>query len=531
MPTLSPPLYPRGYLALVLHAHLPYVRHPEHDYFMEENWLYEAMTETYIPLLIMFENLVDDGIPFKITMSMSPTVCSMLTDSLLQERYTKYIDRLIELAEREIERTRNNPAFETCAQMYLHKFSHCRRISQVNLVTQFKALQDKGYLEIITCGATHGYFPVMQYNPRAVNAQIAVAVRSYEKFFDRHPGGIWLPECGYYPGIEKLLENNNLSYFFSDAHGLLFAEPQPKHGVYAPIYCRGTGVAAFARDNASSKAVWSALEGYPGDENYREFYRDIGFDLDFNYIKPYIDPIGIRLNTGIKYYRITGKTELKKPYDHNAALARAVEHARDFLFKRGQQAEQVAATMDRPPIIVAPYDAELFGHWWYEGPDWLNYLIRKIAFEQDTIALVTPSDYLAAHPTNQVCSPSYSSWGDKGYSDVWIDKSNDWIYRHLHSMEEKMTTCAKAYNSATGITRRALNQMARELLLAQASDWAFIMKTGTMVQYAERRTREHVANFTRLEKDLREHALDKNFISLLESHNNIFPEISYRVYA
>jgi 1,4-alpha-glucan branching enzyme len=530
----SPLFQPRGFLALVLHAHLPYVRHPECDFFLEETWFFEAITETYIPLLLVFENLINDGIPFRLTMTMTPTLCSMLTDRLLQERYLGHLDRQIELAKKELLRTRHDPRQLAIAHMYLVKHANCRRVfadvHDRNLVAAFRALQDAGFLEIITCGATHGFFPAMQYNSHAVKAQIRVARQTHETLFGRKPAGIWLPECGYYPGLERLLEEAGITYLFTDSHGILFAEPCPRHGVYTPVYCKGTTVAAFARDIESSKAVWSSKEGYPGDAAYREYYRDIGFDLDMEYIRPYIDPSGIRINTGFKYHRITGPTERKELYDREAALSRAADHAGDFMFNRERQAERLAAVMDRPPIIVAPYDAELFGHWWYEGPEWLNYLIRKIHFEQDSIALVTPSDYLAAYPTNQICTPSFSSWGDQGYAGVWLDESNDWIYRHLHSMENRMVHCAQNHPRARGLCRRALNQMARELLLAQSSDWAFIMKTGTMTPYAVRRTREHIANFKRLSDGVGDKNFDANFISLLESHDNIFPEIDYRVY-
>ncbi|MBN1308123.1 MAG: DUF1957 domain-containing protein, partial [Chitinispirillaceae bacterium] len=294
---------------------------------------------------------------------------------------------------------------------------------------------------------------------------------------------------------------------------------------------RGTPVAAFGRDAESSRAVWSATEGYPGDPNYRDFYRDIGFDLDIDYIKPYIDPIGIRITTGIKYHRITGRNRPKTAYDHQEALRVAGEHAGNFMFNREKQVEYLASIMERPPIVVAPYDAELFGHWWYEGPAWLNFLFRKIAFEQQTISLATPSDYLALHPHNQECEPSFSSWGEGGYSDVWLHKSNDWIYRHLHHMEDRMVSSAQNHPCADGIIRRTLNQMARELMLAQSSDWAFIMRSNTMVDYAVRRTKEHIANFLRLHDDLEKNRIDHNFVSLLESHNNIFPEMDYSVYA
>jgi len=523
-----------GYLSLVLHAHLPYVRHPECNYVMEENWLFEAITETYIPLLVIFENLIDDGIPFRITMSMTPPLCTMLTDPLLQDRYVRHITKLIELTEKELHRTADQPEFYHTAKMYNERFKMCKNvfvdINDCNLVSAFSKLQEKGVLEIITCGATHGYLPNMQSNPKAVKAQIMVAAESYQSFFGRPPKGIWLPECGYYPGVEKYLQDAGIKYFFTDTHGVLHAKPRPTYGVFAPIICGTSSVAAFGRDTESSKSVWSSKIGYPGDVDYREFYRDIGYDLDMEYIAPYIDPVGIRINTGIKYYRITGKHGEKQPYVNEWALKKANSHAGNFLFNREKQIEYLSSIMDRTPIIVAPYDAELFGHWWYEGPDWLNFLIRKTALEQSTVKLIAPSDYLRLHPENQVCTPSFSSWGSGGYSRVWLDGTNDWIYRHLHRMEGRMSEYAQTYYHATGIQERALKQMARELLLAESSDWAFIMKTGTMVQYAVRRTKEHIANFMRLYEEIGRDSIDTDFLTVLESHNNIFPHIDFRVY-
>jgi 1,4-alpha-glucan branching enzyme len=301
--------------------------------------------------------------------------------------------------------------------------------------------------------------------------------------------------------------------------------------VYAPIFCTQAPVAACGRDAESSRSVWSADEGYPGHPCYREFFRDIGFDLDIDYIRSYIDPAGVRVQTGIKYYRVTDKANPEKqPYRRLDALRIAEEHAGNFMYNREQQIKHLTPLMDRPPLIVAPYDAELFGHWWYEGPEWLNFLVRKIAFEQETVKLVTVSDYLELHPENQQSEPSLSSWGEGGFSRMWLHESNDWIYRHLSRMEERMTECARVRPAAEGLCKRALNQMARELLLAESSDWAFIMKSGTMVNYAIRRTKEHIANFLRLHEDIEKTGIDENFVALLESCNNIFPDIDYRVF-
>lgn len=524
----------QGYLSIVLHAHLPYVRHPEHEEFLEEDWLYEAITETYLPLLLAFDQLADEGVPFRVTMTMTPPLVQMLRDELLVSRYQREINKLVELAEKEVHRNKDHGHLRYLAQFYLDHFKKLRDAFNDryhrDLVGAFKRLQDHGVLEIITCGATHGFLPLMQQYPEAVRAQVSVAAAHYRMHFGRDPRGIWLPECGYFPGVEKYLAAEGIRFFFVDTHGVLDATPRPRYGCYAPLYTPA-GPAAFARDPESSQQVWAKETGYPGDVDYREFYRDIGWDLDFDYIKPYIQPTGARKNTGIKYHRITGKTNYKDLYDPYQAREKAASHAANFMFNREKQFQHLFHVMgNKAPNVVSPYDAELYGHWWFEGPWFLEYLIRKSAFDQKVYKLATPSDYLREHPENQVSQPPMCSWGAGGYAGVWLDGSNDWIYRHLHKCAERMIELANRFPDASGLQRRALNQAARELLLAQSSDWAFIMKTGTMVEYAVRRTKEHVLRFNRFYEQLSANTIDEGWLSMVEGRDNLFPEIDYRVY-
>jgi 1,4-alpha-glucan branching enzyme len=528
---------PLGYLCLVLHAHLPFVRHPEYDDFLEEDWLYEAITETYIPLLEVMDGLERDGADWRLTMSVTPTLAAMLSDPLLQYRYLRQLDNLITLARKEVERTRWQPEVHHLAYMYLNRFERAREVfvNQYgnNLLHGFRRFFDTGKLELITCAATHGFLPLMAVNGNAVRAQVEMGCREFARHFGRRPQGIWLPECGYAPDVDQALRDSGIRYFFTDTHGVLFAEPRPKFGVYAPILCPNTRVAALARDTESSKQVWSAVEGYPGDYLYREFYRDVGFDLEYEYLKPHLHQTGIRSNLGIKYHKITGRTEHKEYYNPRAALDKAAEHAGNFLFNREKQVEWLAGGMDgRPPIIVAPYDAELFGHWWFEGPDWINFLLRKLHWDQQTVKPITVPEYLDRFKKIQVSQPSFSSWGYKGYCEVWLEGSNDWIYRHLHECADRMVELARAYpDPGNGLTRRALNQAAREVVLAQSSDWAFIMKTGTMVEYARERTRVHVNNFHHLYEQIRKNELDEPWLTEVERRHNLFPDMDYRLYA
>lgn len=527
---------PLGYLCLTLHAHLPYVRHPEYNDFLEEDWLYEAITETYIPLLDVFDGLERDGCDWRLTMSVTPTLAAMLSDPLLQYRYVRHIDNLIALAGKEMERTRWQPEFFQLAQMYHTRFTRCRDVFvkqyDHNLLHGFRRFFETGKLELITCGATHGFLPLMNSNTKAMHAQIEIGAREFERHFGKRPQGIWLPECGYTPGVDELLRDSGIRYFFTDTHGVLNAVPRPRYGVYAPIMCPNSGVAVLGRDTESSKQVWSAVEGYPGDFEYREFYRDVGFDLDFDYLKPHLHETGIRSHLGIKYYKITGRGDHKEPYNLERAMEKAADHAGNFLFNREKQVEWLSGSMgDRPPLIVAPYDAELFGHWWFEGPEWINFFLRKMHWDQQNVKAITVPEYLDRFQTLQVAQPSMSSWGHKGYAEVWLEGSNDWIYRHLHEDAERMVELAQA-NAEPGnsLRHRALNQAARELLLAQSSDWAFIMKTGTMVDYAVNRTRLHVLNFNHLYEQIKSNTIDEPWLTEIERRHNIFPNIDYRIY-
>jgi 1,4-alpha-glucan branching enzyme len=525
----------QGLLAIVLHAHLPFVRHPEYPEFLEEDWLYEAISETYIPLLAMLEGLAVDGVRARITLGLTPPLCEMLADPLLQGRYSRHVNRLVDLTEKEIARTSNHDEMNQTARMYFRHFTAARNVFENryhrNLLAGFRALQEAGTIEIITSGATHGFLPLMTSH-EARRAQILVGRRNYEKHFGRPPRGIWLPECAYEEGLDALLAEAKLKFFIADAHAIMFGRPQPRRGIYAPVITP-SGVAAFARDVETSEQVWSADIGYPGDPDYREFYRDLGFDGDYRYLQPYLHSDGVRRNLGIKYYRVTGKVDLgqKAPYVPEWATGKAASHAGHFLLNRQAQARHLHSTLGRKPLIVSPYDAELFGHWWYEGPQFLNYFIRKAHFDQDEIRLATPLDYLEEYPENQRQNLASSSWGAEGYYRVWINGETEWMYLHQHVAEDRMVELARQHAGAEGLLKRVLNQAARELLLAESSDWAFIITTGTAVQYAIKRFRDHIARFNRLYEMVQRNEIDESWLAEVESRDTIFQEMDYSVYA
>lgn len=516
-----------GYLCLVLHAHLPFVRHPEHETFLEENWLYEAITETYLPLLRMLQGWRRDGISTQITLTLSPTLCAMLADPLLQARYEKRLNALIDLAEKETHRTHLDPALNPIAEMYFREFREIRDLwlaCERNILSAFAQLQDAGQIEIITCAATHALLPLLVSQPELIRAQILTARDHYTKTFGRDPRGIWLPECAYVPAVEPALREAGIKWFISEAHGVLHAKPPPRYGIFAPIFTEN-GIAVFGRDLDSARQVWSRHEGYPGDPRYRDFYKDIAFDLDYEYLRPYL-PAPQRTFTGIKYYRITGGDE-KAVYNREAACEAARGHAEHFLAARVRHVREIERVMDRPPVLMSPYDAELFGHWWYEGPEFLNHLGRAAA-AQNNVRLVTPENFLREHPTHQLAQPAASSWGEEGYWKVWLNETNRWIFPHLNIAGERMIALARRFENPDPLTRRALAQAGRELLLAQASDWPFILRTNTSPEYARKRVTDHLLRFISLHEQLTSTQINEAWLAEIERIDKIFPDLDPR---
>ena len=528
---------PTGYFSLVLHAHLPFVRHPEYPEFLEEDWLFEAITEVYLPLVSILDGLHSAGAAPRLTINVSPPLCEMLADRLLQERYTAHLENLVALAKKEERRTANeDPAFHAVAAMYAEELGRALGLWQgrygKDLVRAFRDLQDKGVLEIITCCATHGFLPLISTR-ESRRAQIHVAVENYRKHFGRAPKGIWLAECAYEPGVEDLLKEAGIRYFIGDSHAILYGDPRPRFGVHAPVLLPN-GVALFARDVETSQQVWSAESGYPGDPAYREFYRDVGWDLPIDYLKPHLHRDGKRRHLGLKYFRITGRDvpqDRKGPYEPAVARERAAQHAGDFIDKRIAQARELGKDFGgHPPFVTSPYDAELFGHWWFEGPMFLDFLFRKLHWDQDEIRTATPGDFLDASVHIQVQKPSASSWGESGYYKVWLNEGTQWMYPFQHDAERKMTELADSFPHPDGLQERILNQMARELLLAQSSDWAFQIYQGTTVEYSSKRFKSHIHRFSLLAEMLEKSSVDERLLKEIELRDNIFAELDFRVY-
>ncbi|MDQ7773697.1 MAG: DUF1957 domain-containing protein [Elusimicrobiales bacterium] len=524
----------KGSLILVLHAHLPYVNHPSSPDFLEENWFFEGVVETYIPLITMLESLAKDGIKAGLTVSISPTLGAMLENESLEKKLIAYVDSRLALLEKEAERAGDREPLAKTVRLYQRVYEQAaellRRYSG-DIITPLKQFQAAGQIEIITTSATHAVLPLLP-RPEALRAQIAVAAEDYEDRFNRKSSGFWLPECAYDRRLQTYLKLSGFNFVFLESHGVQFGSPSAPHGVYSP-YRTPNGVAVFGRDCESSREVWSSRYGYPGDPSYREFYRDVGYDGDEEYLRPWLG--GQRRPLGLKYHRITGEVDLAKKelYDPDAALERVEAHAADFLAKRMAQVDALAANGVARPVITGCYDAELFGHWWFEGPAFLESVIRRIRQDRLPVQLVTPTEHLNSCQEPPELEPELSSWGEKGYFDPWLNQSNDSIYAPILGATERMVEMANRFRShdLTHVSSRALNQAAREVLLSQSSDWPFLLYIDSHSKYAGDRVRGHCRNAEELLSQVLEKRVDERALASLEREHALFPRLDFRIFS
>ena len=511
----------KGNLAIVLHAHLPYVRSEEPG-SLEEDWFFQALVECYLPLLETLEtaSTAKDQTP-KITIGLSPTLLSLLEDEVLKNRFKEWVAIRLELL---------NKLETGCRAAAIHLKDHLKRqlksweICKGDLIGRFKKLQKLEVIDILTCAATHGYLPLLRENPEVVRAQLKTAVREHQRLFMDNPMGIWLPECAYYEGLDELMAESSLRYAVLDGHGLLNADPRPRYGLYAPI-CTKKGVAFFGRDSESTLPVWSARDGYPGNPNYREFHRDLGWDLSIESLKK----IGIqgKRPLGIKLFKITSKNtslENKQEYDPQAAKESVEKDAESYLQERKKQLVKLENSMQIEPLLIAPFDAELFGHWWFEGPKFLSHLFIKS--KKEGIKLITLKDAIQLTSQIQLCNPSPSSWGQGGFHNYWLNQSNAWIVLEWSKAGREMVKiCSGGSIKESNI--KILKQAGRELLLSQSSDWSFILKAGTTTGLARERVNLHLKRFWMLINAFKgNEIITEKTIEGIEKEDCIFPLVS-----
>src|SRR6266571_96205 len=521
-----------GSFALVLHAHQPFVlghgRWPHGS-----DWLCEAVVQSYLPLLRTLRTLSERGVSPQATLSFSPVLCEQLASPLLQKELQTFLDiRLHACADTgKYFRDQNQNDLAALTE-YWARFYHdtldLLHTLDGDLLGAFRRLMEQGHIELITCAATHGYLPLLGRD-ESVGLQLRLAVLTHEAYFGRRPRGVWLPECAYRPryewippvgphrqqrralrrGTEEFLAECGLEFFFADSQTVVGGRPLPPYDDYFPQLAAlreagrvewpirpgtspyaiyrvssrgGRGEATmFIRDPESALQVWSREHGYPGDPWYLEFHKK-------------------HLPGGLTLWRVSeNKSDLgaKAVYVPEQAQERAREHARHFAATVSGVLRRHQAQGGAPGVVCALYDAELLGHWWYEGPQWLSFLYPELVRQQ--VEAVTCSAYLDHHPAVKTLTLPEGSWGEGSDHRTWLNDDTAWTWERLYDSEVEFWTLVHDNpQAAQGLVGRVLCQAARELLLMQASDWQFLITSWAARDYAEQRFIPHYADFKRL---------------------------------
>ncbi len=519
-----------GYFGLVLHAHIPWCK-KSGTWPAGEEWLFEAMYETYIPLCNVLRELKDKGIKTAITINITPILAEQLADDYMKWRFIEYMEDLIKRANSDIKRFENHPERARIAEFHHQNFETILdtyyKYYYRNLNGTFNWLQDEGMIELITCGATHGFLPLME-NDSGIFSQIQLAVDTHKKYFHREPKGIWLPECAYRPKDEKngtlresidyWLNNSGIEYFFVDSHGILDAElieTRNSIGLNTIFgYKLESGVSTFGRNQRLSRQVWDAKIGYPGDSNYREFHKK---DHE----------------SGLHYWRISDKSanqEDKLLYDSDLAQTVVKSQADHFFSLIYDELKEFSEKYNKSGIIISPYDFELYGHWWMEGVEWLR-AVFELTFKNEYIDMITISDYISKYKEDfSIIRMGESSWGEGGHFQVWQNPEHGWIWPYLNGSVRDFESVLENNLNPNEWEKRILQQASRELVLMEGSDWPFLLYTKQAKEYANQRFHKHHQRFNKLlwvAKEFSEHnRISMQDLEDMESIDSCFQDIN-----
>jgi 1,4-alpha-glucan branching enzyme len=522
----------RHAISLVLEAHIPFVRDFRKEDVLvqsgEESRFFESVSETLLPLLGVLDRLESDHIPFRLGLVVSPILCNMLNDEHLQDKYLYYTDRQIEFGKQEMERTAEQGEINKLAEINYNKLLD-RRIAYTerynkNILKAFDYYRRKGKVEILASSATHAFLPFIGNNAESLQAQMEAPISGYRRHFGSTPQGFWLPAMGWTPAIEPYLRAYNFTYTIVESHGLLYGKPTPQKGCFYPVKTPD-GTFILARDFCALKEI----EEISGDDLFMDNNRDAGYEFSSDLISQFLSTEGERRKTGYRYWPRFGAQDAI--YNPQAASGKITEYARLFLENTIERLEEASKHMEEPPISLYAHNADYFGRYWNEGPQFIEALFRMAEGCRD-LRFVTPSEYIFKQnlPSLQVVAPEFSSGGVNGYAETWLDVSNDWIYRHLARSMERMTELAERFPDDTGLNERALNQAAREILLAQSCDWPALLYRNDSTEYARNQAENSLRNFTTIYEALGSNYISTEWLTTLERRHNIFPNINYRVF-
>lgn len=550
-----------GAFTFVLHGHQPFMRlggeHPSPWYHGEE-WLHDALIETYIPLLETLYDLNEEGVGYQFALGLSPVLAEQLADPVVLEHFERYLDERLEAAQNDIiyfEREAYNEHLRFLAEWYRDSFQNVKQAFSErfrrDLIGAMRRLQDEGVLEILTTAATHAYLPLLSRDS-SVNAQIKTAAASYRRLFGKAPTGFWLPEYGYRAaqvsqtgqqraGVEQFLSASGFSNLLVDTHAITgayptnigagntlgaysgikkrfvlpnldyFVEAKRDASPFLPYRAGDTSITVLGRSEKVGQQVWGSELGYPLDFDYRDMSRRSG-------------------TSGLQYWRVTGQkvdAANKDMYHPDWAAYKIEQHAEHFAHLVGDQLRRYNQATGSYGLVTAAFSADQFGHWWFEGIQWLGKVLRHLSNNPD-IDLTTPSAFAAEHAPKTSLALRESSWGNGGMHFIWDNRENHWMWSPIHAAEDRMEQLAAHFTSPSADEALALAQAARELLLMQSSDWQSMVTTEHGRAYAIRRLSEHAERFERLAASLEGGQPDADAARGWAQQDNVFPDVDYR---
>ena len=554
---------PVGSFCLVLHAHVPYVLH--HGTWPHgEDWLYEAAAETYLPLVSMIEEVCRLGARPSVTLGLTPVLLEQMAHPRFKQGLLDYLAGRVERAtgDRKDFEVRNEMHFAFLASRWAEFYG--KRAEQFeamdrDLPSAFGRLARDGTIEILTGYATHGYAPLL-LEDSSIRAQIRAGMASSERILGIRPTGAWLPECAYRPagrwhpavsfggprdriGIEQMLADEGITHFFiedplvprnigdekarqfyeqlSDARRRFIHECGDWRPTQGPIglhsHSNGATVAAFARCREVCEQVWSGWVGYPGTGTYLEFHKKYGE------------------RRGLRYWKVTQSQSglsQKDPYypdDVSGVIFQQVNHFSNLIRRT---LEEERHRHGRPGVVVASFDAELYGHWWFEGVQFLRDLLLTLHHDP-AVRVCTVGEYMQSRsPERRMWLPEFS-WGEGSDHRVWINDRTEWMWEVEYRAETKFgrNTFHLPWRERSDI-HDLLKRAGRELLLLQASDWPFVVARGQAVDYGIRRFALHdnryeiVCNLLdRMMEGGRITPLEEHQLRDADIHDSVFPEI------
>lgn len=474
-----------GLFTLVLHTHLPWLAH-HGRWPVGEEWLYQSWAAAYLPLLQVLAALADENRHRLITLGMTPVVNAQLDDPYCLNGVHHWLAnwqlRAEEAASVRYARQSKSADYPSCTPEALRAFGirECADAARAldNFATRWRhggspllrGLIDAGTVELLGGPLAHPFQPLLA--PRLREFALREGLADAQLRLAHRPKGIWAPECAYAPGMEVDYATAGVSHFMVDGPSL--------HGDTALGRPVGkTDVVAFGRDLQVSYRVWSPKSGYPGHAAYRDFHT-------YDHL------------TGLKPARVTGRnvpSEQKAPYDPERADRAVDVHVADFVDVVRNRLLSESERIGRPAHVIAAFDTELFGHWWYEGPTWLQWVLR--ALPAAGVRVGTLSDAIADGFVGDPVELPPSSWGSGKDWQVWSGaKVADLVQLNSEVVDTALTTIDKALAQTASLDGplprdHVADQILRETLLTVSSDWPFMVSKDSAADYARYRAHLH----------------------------------------